>query len=436
MDSFVIRGARWVESGMAGIAADVVVRSGMITAVGPNTGAAQPGRVIDGSGCILAPGFLDLHCHLRVPGQEDKETVQSGTRAAAAGGFTRIVAMANTDPPVDNIGTLGELTRQTAAAPVRVLPAAAVTVGLAGKELTDMGLLASFGAVAFTDDGRHAYGGDLATAAMRRAAAAGRVLMIHAQDEASCRHGQVSPTVAARAGLVPWPCSAEADAVEDMLRALRKGGGRLHVQHVSCAATLDHLRAARAEGLAVTAEATPHHLVLTEARVMANGSDADPEAKVNPPLRSEADRSALVHALAEGLIDAIATDHAPHQAETKAVSFAEASFGFSGLETALPLCLSLVEMGGLSMERLVHLLTAGPRRCLGGPVATMPARLRVGDPADLVLFDPADSWVVDSAAFASRGHNTPLQGRTLKGRVRLTVAGGRVVHDLEGAPIA
>ncbi|HEV3230799.1 MAG TPA: amidohydrolase family protein, partial [Candidatus Dormibacteraeota bacterium] len=309
----VIRGAKWVESGASGITADAVIQAGRLLAVGLGVAdgivgqrvLAAGAREIDAQGLVLTPGFIDLHAHLREPGQEHKETIASGARAAAAGGFTHVVSMANTSPAVDDLETLQAVLRAAGAASVRVHPAAAVTVDLTGRELTDIGLLASFGAVAFTDDGRNAYGLKIARAAVAAATKAGRVVCMHAQDEGCCGDGQASPPVARRFGLAPWPASAETDAVEVLLGAARECQGRVHVQHVSCAETVELLRRARAEGVAVTAEATPHHMALTDALVDRDGAP-DPLAKVNPPLRSEADRAAVVAAVREGVIDAIA----------------------------------------------------------------------------------------------------------------------------------
>jgi len=234
--------------------------------------------------------------------------------------------------------------------------------------------------------------------------------------------------VAARAGLEPWPCSAEVSAVERAIEACRRSGGRLHLQHLSCARSIELLAAARQEGLAVTAEATPHHMVLTEGRVLWEGQP-DPLAKVNPPLRPEADRRAVVEAVNTGLIDAIATDHAPHERATKEVPFGRASFGFSGLETALALCLELVARGELELQRMVQALTVGPYNCLRDSLPQAAPALTVGAPADLVVFENRAHWIVKPDDFRSMGKNTPLGGREMYGRAMLTVAGGHLVHN-------
>jgi len=424
-----IREALWYERGVDGIVVDVVIERGVVTALGPGAARGATGPALDAGGAVVSPGFFDLHCHLRVPGQEAKETIATGTAAAAAGGFTRVLAMANTSPPLDSAEALGAALRAAHDAPVRVLQAAAVTVGLEGRELAPMDLLAQLGAAAFSDDGKHLYDAELGERALSRAAALGRPVLVHAEDAATCAGGQADPSVAGALGVAPWPCAAEVDAVVAMLEACRRGGGHLHVQHVSCAETVELVRAARAEGLHVTAEATPHHLALTSGVALEPGVDAA-MAKVNPPLRAERDRAAVVAGLRDGTIDAIATDHAPHEAATKQAGFTAASFGISGFETALPLVLGLVDAGELTLGRAVEALTEAPWRCLRqqGLAGSRPG-LRRGEPADLVLFDPRAEWTVDPEGFASRGHNTPLRGRRVRGRTVLTVSRGSLVHS-------
>ncbi|MEA2645317.1 MAG: dihydroorotase [Chloroflexota bacterium] len=436
----VIIGTLAFEPGRPAREVDVVVEGGRIRSVSPrawdeSSPAAKAVRartwVIDGRGSFLAPGFIDMHAHLREPGEEHKETIASGAAAGAAGGFTTLVAMANTRPAVDSVETLRFVQERAQLAAVRVLPVAAVTRGLEGRELTDMEALADAGAVAFSDDGRNAYDADLASQALRRAARLDRPLLVHAQDHETCADGQVDASVAAVAGLAPWPCGAEVIAAQRVIDAGRGTGGRVHLQHVSCAAAVDLVRKAKRAGLPVTAEVTPHHLALTADRVITGAAEglpvADPMAKVNPPLRSEADREALVEALADGTIDAIATDHAPHDAASKAGDFAKASFGFSGLETALSMLLGLVDSHQLSLARVVEALTAGPARCLGSAAGVPTPGLRRGETADLVLFETRGIWTVEPELFLSRGRNTPLAGQEVRGRVLLTIASGRPV---------
>jgi dihydroorotase len=392
--------------------------------------AKRPGTWrVDGTGAFIAPGFIDLHAHLRDFGEAQQETIASGAEAAAAGGFTTVVAMANTDPPIDSVTALAAFAERAAKTRLRVLPVAAVTRGLEGRELTDFEALAAGGAVAFSDDGRNAYDTELAVAAIRRASALDRPVLVHAQDEATCPDGQVDPAVAKRVGVKPWPCAAEAAAVERAIDACREADGRVHIQHVSCAASVKLIREAKRAGLQVTAEVTPHHLVLTADRVLTRHGKPDVMAKVNPPLRPAADREARVAALADGVIDAVATDHAPHDAAGKSGDFAEASFGISGFETALALCLRLVDTNQITLRRLVESLTLGPWRCLGEAAGIPKPQLREEQLADLVLFDNKGLWTVDSSEFVSRGRNTPLEGEELMGRVLLTMAAGHPVRS-------
>jgi dihydroorotase len=430
----LIRNVTRVEPGRPAQEVDVLIQKGRLVAVEPvnwsgrfDIGDPRLTRV-DARGMCVAPGFIDLHTHLRDPGQRHKETIVTGAEAAAAGGFTTVVAMANTDPPVDSVVTLELVQERARLAPIQVHSVAAVTHYLEGFELTDLEALALAGAVAFSDDGRNAYPVELATEAMGRAARLQRPVMVHAQDELSCPNGQANPGVAKRAGLEPWPCSAEVTAVERAIQACRASGGRLHLQHLSCARSIELLARAKADGLPVTAEATPHHMALTESRVLWEGAP-DPQAKVNPPLRPESDRRAVVQAVAEGLIDAIATDHAPHERASKELPFARCSFGFSGLETALSLCLELVDRGEITMARLVEALTVGPWECLRESLPQPRPGFKVGAPADLVVFENRAVWTVNPDEFHSLGHNTPLAGREMHGKVMLTVAGGQIVHN-------
>ncbi|MFN2464849.1 MAG: dihydroorotase [Candidatus Dormibacteria bacterium] len=432
--NLLIRNVMRLEPGKPAQEVDILVQKGRVVSVEPVNwaGSLRPGdsrlTTVDGRGMHVAPGFIDLHTHLRDPGQHHKETIATGAAAAAAGGFTTIVAMANTDPPVDNVETLELVQERARAVPVNVHSVGAVTHYLEGFELTDLESLARAGAVAFSDDGRNAYPLELATEAMARAGRLQRPVMVHAQDELSCPNGQVNPGVATRAGVEPWPCAAEVTAVERAIEACRRSGGRLHLQHLSCARSVELLAAARAEGLPVTAEAAPHHMVLTENRVLREGQP-DPLAKVNPPLRLEADRRAVVEAVASGVIDAIATDHAPHERASKELPFARCSFGFSGLETALALCLDLVDRGELKLPRLIEALTVGPWECLRESLPQRRPGFHVGEPADLTVFEARALWTVNPEGFQSMGKNTPLTGREMRGKVMLTLAGGQVVHN-------
>lgn len=372
--------------------------------------------------CILAPGFVDLHAHLREPGDEAAETVASGAAAAAAGGFTRVVAMANTSPPVDTPERVAAAVARAAGAPAEVLTVAALSRGLLGRELVDIAGCVTAGAVAISDDGRNAASSALLTEALLRADAAGVPVLVHPEDEVAIAAAARTETPVAR--IAERPAETETAAVETALASLRAAGrGRLHLQHVSTAASVDLLRRARHDGLAVTAEVTPHHLAMW----VPLATPVEPESllRVNPPLRTEADRRALVQALREGVIDAVATDHAPHTMGAKEGGPAGAAPGMIGLETALAVCLTLGAMGGDWIPTLLERLTSGPHRVLGA--GTSP-RLRVGEVATCVLLDPAAEWTPGDSPIRSRSRNTPLLGARLHGRVLLTIRDGAVVH--------
>jgi dihydroorotase len=378
--------------------------------------AGRPARV-------LCPGFIDLHAHLREPGEEAKETVESGTNAAAAGGFTQVVAMANTHPPVDTPAAVGEARGRAAARRVVVHTVAAVTQGLRGERLVDVPGCAAAGAAAFSDDGRNAAPGRLLADALLAAERVGRAVLVHPEDEGMV--AAANPGVASVVRCPERPATCEATAVRSALRALETAGaGHLHLQHLSAAPSIDLLRAARNAGMAVTAEVTPHHLAMW----LPFETEPDPVGlrKVNPPLRGEGDREAMVQALREGLIDAVATDHAPHTVADKSGSYVDAAPGMIGLETALATCLTLGGMGGGWMPTLVERLTAGPYRILGAAAGLREPRLRIGEPADCVLFDPDEAWEVGAEPMRSRSRNTPLLGVRLRGRVLLTLVQGRV----------
>ncbi len=377
---------------------------------------------IEANGLLAVPGFIDLHAHLREPGFEESETIADGARAALRGGFSTVCCMPNTEPALDAPGLLEEVReRAVAAKAARVLPIAAITRGRKGEALADLVELANAGAVAFSDDGAPLQDARLMRFALEYARATGRVVADHAQDAALAGGGVVHEgTVSALLGLPGIPAAAEEMAIARDLALLRLAGGRLHVAHVSTARGLALIREAKYLGLAVTCEVTPHHLALTDEWVAgdralawesANGRAApfDTSTKVNPPLRTRADVAALWEGLRDGTVDAIATDHAPHASVYKDVEFEAASFGISGLETALPLLLGAVEAGWIDLPTLIERLTLGPARCFGIEPSSL-------DP-DLVLIDPDAEWVVDPSELASRGKNTPLLGRRLRGRV-------------------
>lgn len=377
------------------------------------------------SPCILAPGFIDLHAHLREPGDEAAETVRSGARAAAAGGFTQVVAMANTDPPIDTPARVAQALTLSTGNAVQVKPVAAATCELAGREAVDIEGCAAAGAVAFSDDGRNQASVDILAGVIRRAAEVGRTVLVHPEDEGliAARSNNGGPLTRS----LDRPPHTETAAVRAALAALaRAGRGRLHLQHLSVAASVELVRRARDDGLAVTAEVTPHHLAMW----LPAAEIPDPPAllKVNPPLRTEVDRVALIQGVRDGVIDAVATDHAPHHDREKGGDVGAAAPGMTGLETALATCITLGGMGGDWIPVLIERLTTGPQRVLGTAAGLREPRLRIGELATCVLFDPAAAWTVGEDGWHSRSRNTPLWGVRLRGRVLLTIAGGVIAH--------
>jgi dihydroorotase len=376
--------------------------------------------------CVLCPGFIDLHAHLRQPGDDDAETLQTGSRAAAAGGYTHVVAMANTSPPIDTPERVAEARVLAGSMPVSILQVAALTRGLDGKELVDIKRCIEAGAVALGDDGRNAVSPRQLAIALAEAGHLSRAVFVHPEDEEMIAQANATQGTVTRSPL--RPPDSETRAVNLAIRALTHSRtGHLHLQHLSCEASVASLRRARHQGLFVSAEVTPHHLSMW----LPVAEEPDPPAllKVNPPLRSERDRTALVRALREGLIEAVATDHAPHRANEKSIGYEDAAAGMVGLETALATCLTIGGMGGEWLATLVERMTAGPYRILG-PTAGIPEpRLRIGEPAMCTLFDPAAEWTVGESEWHSRSRNTPLLGTRLRGTVLLTIAGGRVIHQ-------
>ena len=424
-------------------AGDILISSGKILATGLISADEIPQDCVtlEASGLVASPGFIDLHCHLREPGFEYKETIVTGSRAAARGGFTSLCCMPNTEPPLDTAAVVEFLKRhaETEAA-VRVHPVACVSKGRLGKELAEMEELASAGAVAFSDDGDPIYDPVLMRLALTYSLDLGVPITNHCQDLSLSKNGVMAEGwVSSRLGLSGIPAAAEESMIARDIALAELTGGRLHLAHVSTAGSVPLIRQAKERGLAVTAEVCPHHLTITEDWVLGGQGVEDGAAgplaydtstKVYPPLRSHRDVDALVEGLADGVIDCIATDHAPHELTSKQVTYEEAAFGISVLETAFGSTMQLVHRGRLDLPGLVERLTVGPARVLG-PSFQRLATLEAGTPADIVLFDPDKEWVVDTKEFQSQGKNTPLQGVTLKGRVVATLVDGRLVFQDE-----
>ena len=420
----IVRGARVLDpaEGMD-TKVDVKIDEGKVAELGSNL-PANGHRVLDGEGLVLAPAFVDPHVHLRTPGREDEETIASGTQAAAAGGYCAILAMPNTEPVVDSAAVLGSLLEQAQAeAEVSVGFLAAISKRQEGAELTEMGELADEGAVGFTDDGRPVVAGSLMRRALQYSSITGRTVAVHCEDPSLSRGGHMHEgIVSAELGIGGWPSIAESVMVErDLALAAYEGHG-VHLMHLSTHESVAALRSARAGGIAATAEVTPHHLVLTDEAVRT----LDPNVKMNPPLGAERDREALIEALRDGTISCVATDHAPHARHEKEVPFEAAPFGVTGLETAFSaLCTHLVEPGLLPLATLIERMSTGPARAYGLDAPTV----EVGAPANLVLLDTEASWRVTEDGFRSRSTNSWLIGETLKGRVRATIAAGRLVYE-------
>jgi dihydroorotase len=395
---------------------------------------------IDAAGLVASPGFCDLHTHLREPGGEGSETIASGARAAARGGFTTVCAMPNTDPPLDEPARIGWVLERGREAACRVRAIGTVTRGRAGDELAELGAMAEAGAVAFSDDGAAVASPRLARAALSYLGGLGLPLIEHPEDASLAGGGVMrGGATAVRLGLSGWPPSAELTIVERDIALAEETGARLHLTHLSTGASLDAVRRAHARGLAVTCDVTPHHLALTDAWVAGSRRFAweepedeaalDPDraydgrCRVNPPLPSREDARALISGVADRTIDAIATDHAPHAPERKLVPFDEAAPGLIGLETALSIGLAAVAAGVLELGTLVAALSIRPAEIIGERRS-----LAIGQPADLVVFDPAARWRVGATELASASANTPLLGMELPGVVRLTVADGRLTY--------
>ncbi len=423
--SLLLRGGRVVDPSQdLDASRDVLLVDGEVRELAESIEASPGVEVLDVAGKVITPGLIDIHAHLREPGQEYKESVLTGTRAAAAGGFTAVVCMANTDPVNDNASVTEHILAQaTRHGYARVYPVGAISKGLRGEELAEMGRLAAAGVVAYSDDGRPVESSELMRRALSYARHFGLPLVQHAQDlplsgEGAMHEGEWS----ARLGIPGIPAAAEDLMVARDVLLTELAGGRYHLQHLSSAKSLDLVRAAKEQGLAVTCEATPHHLLLTDEEVFRSGISTN--TKMNPPLRSERDRQALLEGIADGSIDCVATDHAPHHVDEKRVPFNVAPFGIVGLETAVGLCLDrLVAQGVVDLSRLVDLLSCQPAKIMGLPGGS----LRPGAVADVTVLDLDQEWTVDASRFESKSSNTPFDGWSGRGAPLHTIVGGRLI---------
>jgi dihydroorotase len=400
-------------------AGTVVMEGGRLVEARPATAGDE---VIDATGLWVVPGLIDAHVHLREPGGEHKEDIASGLRAAAKGGFTAVLPMPNTSPPIDTPElTRMQIDKARALGGTRVYPVAAATRGREGGEPGELGALTAAGAVAFSDDGDAIQDRGVMAEVLTRCKALSVPFSEHAEDAALSRDGILHDGPVARHLRVPgWPSAAEYRIVERDIALARELGAHVHFAHMSTKESVALIRKAKAEGLPITAEVTPHHLFLTDE----TAESAGPLAKVNPPLRPEADRAACRAALADGTLDIVATDHAPHTAEEKSLSFAEAPFGMVGLEIAVGLVLSLVAAGQLTPSRMIEALAASPARIFNLPGGT----LAPGAPADVTLIDPSAPTRIDPGGFLSKSQNTPFSGRQVPGRVVRTIVEGKTVY--------
>ena len=429
LDNLLIRGGRIIDPSQ-GIDAvgEVFISKGKIAWLSVQKAKPLPDnyQVIEARDMVVCPGFIDLHCHLRQPGFEEKETIATGTRAAAKGGFTTVCCMPNTKPPIDKAEVV-EYVKNVAAkeGAVRVLVAGCITEGRKGGKLADFGELSASGAVAFSDDGSPVMDSAIMRSALEYSEEFGLSIIDHCEDLAFSQDGVMNEGLAAtKLRLKGMPACAEESMVARDIRLARIAGGRLHIAHVSTAGSVDLIRSAKEDGIALTAEVTPHHLTLTEEAVVGYNTNA----KVNPPLRTANDIEALITGVRDGVIDAIATDHAPHTAQDKNCDFNTAAFGISGFETALGSLMTLVHQGKLDLVTLISKLTWEPASILR---RTDLGTFKSGSVADVVIFDPNKEWVVNPEEFVSKGKNTPLAGAVLKGRLLVAIFGGAVLYGNE-----
>lgn len=399
---------------------DLWIEDGRIAGIGSFEGKAA--ETIDATGQVVCPGLIDMHVHLREPGEEWKEDIESGSRAAVAGGVTSLCCMPNTGPHIDHAGIARQIIERSRQVGLcNVHPIGAVTKNLDGKELTEMRELTRAGCVAFSDDGLPIWHAGVMRKALEYSASFGFMIIQHAEEKQLTRGGAINEGwVSTRLGVGGMPAEGEDSMIARDIMLARKAGARYHVAHISTSGAVDMVRRARNEGLKVSAEAAPHHFALTEEEVLGFNVDA----KMNPPLRTEEDRQAVIEGLRDGTITIIASDHAPHHDDDKRCGLSCAAFGITGLETILPVSLELVRGGVLSLSDMLAKLTANPAALLGLDAGT----LAVGATADICIFDPEATWTVDRNRMVSKGKNTPWHGREMTGRVSRTISAGRIVY--------
>ncbi len=420
----LLKGARVIDpSQNTDTTSDVLIVDGRVAAVKDKI-EINDAKAIDLSGMIVTPGLIDMHAHFRDPGYEYKEDIESGSMSAAAGGFTAVACMPNTNPPIDNSALVQYVkSKASKAGKIKLLPIGCVSKGQEGKEIAEMGDMAQAGAVAFSDDGKPIADSALMRKAMVYASMFDKVIIDHCEDPFLFEGGQINEGyISTLLGLAGIPTAAEEIMVARNILIAREMGTRVHIAHVSTEGSLRLIRQAKSEGVKVSCEVTPHHLTLTEKAVMGY----DTNAKVNPPLRTQSDIDALLEGLKDGTIDAIATDHAPHHMDEKDLEFDKAAFGMVGLETALGVILThIVKEGVLSLNAAIEKMTSGPAKVLGLDMGT----LKIGAAADITVIDPNRVWTVDKNKFFSKGRNTPFDGWRLTGKAVLTMVDGRIVYS-------
>jgi dihydroorotase len=444
--SLLIRGGHVIDPSQGiDLIGDLLIAEGKIVQIGGGVTSSPSLSVIlskaknlDATGLVVCPGFVDLHCHLREPGFEDKETIATGTKAAAKGGFATVCCMANTKPPLDTPAAV-DWVKQKASKDslIAVLPIGCITKARKGEELADMAGLAEAGAVAFSDDGDPVADSQLMRHALEHSRDLGLAITNHCEDKALSNNGVINEgRVSTKLGLKGIPAAAEEVMLARDVILARMTRARLHIAHVSTEGSVELIRRAKEEGTSVTAEVTPHHLTLTEERIAGGSPDksVDTNAKVNPPLRTKEDAEALIKGLKDGVIDAITTDHAPHTLADKNCRPELAAFGISGFETALGCLMALVHQGEIGLAQLISKLTCEPAKVIGRDAEL--GTLRAGVPANITILDPHQEWIVDSRDFASKGKNTPYDGCKLKGKVMATISVGKLVYNDDSLVIA